>query len=188
MNPTPNRLKIAQVAPLYESVPPARYGGTERVVAYLTDELVRLGHEVTLFASADSHTRARLVPMCPRALRLDTECRDQLAWHVLMTECVAAQADRFDLIHFHIAHFHFPLLRRLDVPHVTTLHGRLDLPELGPLYGEFSEMPVISISDAQRQPLAMANWIATIHHGLPDTLFDFQPRPEGYLAFLGRIS
>src|SRR6266550_2393004 len=168
MKPTPQRMKIAQVAPLFESVPPAQYGGTERVVANLTNELVRLGHEVTLFASADSHTRARLVPMCPRALRLDTECRDQLAWHVLMTECVAAQADRFDLIHFHIGHFHFPLVRRLDVPHVTTLHGRLDLPEL--------------------EPLPMANWIATIPHGLPETMFQFQPEPEGYLAFLGRIS
>jgi glycosyltransferase involved in cell wall biosynthesis len=181
-------MKIAQVAPLFESVPPAQYGGTERVVANLTNELVRLGHEVTLFASADSSTRARLVPMCPRALRLDTSCRDQLAWHVLMTECVAAQADRFDLIHFHIGHFHFPLVRRLDVPHVTTLHGRLDLPELEPLYNEFSEIPVISISDAQRLPLPMANWIATIPHGLPETMFQFHPEPEGYLAFLGRIS
>jgi glycosyltransferase involved in cell wall biosynthesis len=188
MNSTSQRMKIAQVAPLFESVPPARYGGTERVVANLTDELVRLGHEVTLFASADSSTRAKLVAMCPRALRLDTECRDQLAAHVLMTERVAAQADRFHVIHFHIGHFHFPLMRRLDVPHVTTLHGRLDLPELEPLYNEFSEMPLISISDAQREPLAMANWIATIPHGLPDTLFQFQPEPEGYLAFLGRIS
>jgi glycosyltransferase involved in cell wall biosynthesis len=184
----PLSLKIAQIAPLFESVPPARYGGTERVVANLTDELVRLGHDVTLFASADSTTRGTLVPMCPRALRLDTSCRDQLAWHVLMIECVAAQAHKFDILHFHIGHFHFPLLRRLDVPHVTTLHGRLDLPELGPLYDEFSEMPLISISDAQRRPLSKANWVATIPHGLPDTLFHFQPEPEGYLAFLGRIS
>ena len=184
----PPSLRIAQVAPLFESVPPARYGGTERVVANLTDELVRLGHDVTLFASADSTTRGTLVPMCPRALRLDTSCRDQLAWHVLMTERVAAQAHQFDILHFHIGHFHFPLLRRLDVPHVTTLHGRLDLPELGPLYDEFSEMPLISISDAQRRPLSKANWVATIPHGLPETLFHFQPEPEGYLAFLGRIS
>jgi glycosyltransferase involved in cell wall biosynthesis len=181
-------MKIAQVAPLFESVPPARYGGTERVVDNLTDELVRMGHDVTLFASADSKTRARLVPMCPRALRLDPDCRDQFAWHVLMSEHVAAQAEDFDLIHFHIAHFHFPLLRRLDVAHVTTLHGRLDLPELAPLYEEFSEMPVISISDAQRRPLPMANWVATIHHGLPDNLFDFRAESDGYLAFLGRIS
>jgi glycosyltransferase involved in cell wall biosynthesis len=181
-------LKIAQVAPLFESVPPARYGGTERVVANLADELVRLGHNVTLFASADSKTRATLVPICPRALRLDTGCRDQLAWHVLMLEAVANRARQFDLVHFHIGHFHFPLVRRLDIPHVTTLHGRLDLPELGPLYEEFSEMPVISISDAQRLPLPMANWIATVHHGLPETLFEFQPAPGEYLAFLGRIS
>ncbi len=181
-------LKIAQVAPLFESVPPACYGGTERVVANLSDELVRLGHDVTLFASADSRTRARLVPMSPRALRLDAECRDQLAWHVLMLESVAARAGQFDVIHFHIGHFHFPLARRLDVPHVTTLHGRLDLPELGPLYQEFSDVPLISISDAQRQPLPMANWISTIHHGLPETLLEFHPDPEPYLAFLGRIS
>jgi glycosyltransferase involved in cell wall biosynthesis len=181
-------LKIAQVAPLFESVPPARYGGTERVVANLTDELVRLGHDVTLFASADSKTRGRLVPMCPRALRLDTSCRDQLAWHVLMLECVAGQAHKFDVVHFHIGHFHFPVLRRLEVPHVTTLHGRLDLPELQPLYDEFSEMPLISISNAQRQPLPNANWIATIPHGLPVTLCDFHPEPGEYLAFLGRIS
>jgi glycosyltransferase involved in cell wall biosynthesis len=188
MNPTLKRMKIAQVAPLYESVPPAGYGGTERVVANLTNELVRLGHDVTLFASADSDTRAKLVACCPRALRLDADCRDQLVWHVLMTECVAAQADRFDLIHFHIGYFHFPLARRLDLPHVTTLHGRLDLPELEPLFNEFSDMPLISISDAQREPLARANWIATIPHGLPDAMFQFQPEPEGYLAFLGRIS
>ena len=181
-------LKIAQVAPLFESVPPAHYGGTERVVANLADELVRLGHQVTLFASADSKTRATLVPICPRALRLDTGCSDQLAWHVLMLESVAARSAQFDLVHFHIGHFHFPLLRRLDVPHVTTLHGRLDLPELGPLYAEFSDMPLISISDAQRRPLAAANWIATIHHGLPETLLTFQPQPGDYLAFLGRIS
>jgi glycosyltransferase involved in cell wall biosynthesis len=186
MNATP--LKIAQVAPLFESVPPAHYGGTERVVANLADELVCLGHDVTLFASADSSTRATLVPICPRALRLESDCRDQLAWHVLMLESVAARSHQFDLIHFHIGHFHFPLLRRLDVPHVTTLHGRLDLPELGPLYDEFSEMPLISISDAQRKPLAAANWIATIHHGLPETQFAFQPEPGEYLAFLGRIS
>jgi glycosyltransferase involved in cell wall biosynthesis len=181
-------LKIAQVAPLFESVPPACYGGTERVVSNLADELVRLGHDVTLFASADSNTCATLMPMCPRALRLDTGCRDQLAWHVLMLESVAARAKQFDIVHFHIGHFHFPLLRRLEVAHVTTQHGRLDLPELGPLYDEFSDMPLISISDAQRHPLSMANWVATVHHGLPETLFDFQAQPGEYLAFLGRIS
>ncbi len=181
-------MRIAQVAPLFESVPPALYGGTERVVAYLTDELVAKGHDVTLFASGDSQTSATLVPVCPRALRLDPTCRDHLAWHVLMTEFVAAQVDRFDIIHFHIAHIHFPLARRLGVPQVTTLHGRLDLPELVPLYSEFADMPVISISDAQRAPLANAHWVATIRHGLPESLLRFHTGPGSYLAFLGRIS
>ena len=143
-------MKIAQVAPLYESVPPALYGGTERVVAYLTDELVRLGHVVTLFASGDSDTRASLVPVCPRSLRLDG-CRDDLAWHVLMTERVAAQSDQFDIIHFHTHHVHFPIARRFSTPHVTTLHGRLDLPELIPLFKEFSNVPLISISPLSRR-------------------------------------
>src|SRR5205823_468771 len=181
-------MRIAEVAPLFESVPPALYGGTERVVAYLTDELVAQGHDVTLFASGDSRTSAALVPVSPRALRLDPTCRDHLAWHVLMTELVAAQTDMFDVIHFHIGFIHFPLVRRLAVAHVTTLHGRLDLPELVPLYDEFSDMPVISISDAQRAPLPNARWVATIPHGLPDRLLGFHPGPNAYLAFLGRIS
>jgi glycosyltransferase involved in cell wall biosynthesis len=181
-------MRIAEVAPLIESVPPLLYGGTERVVAYLTDELVAQGHDVTLFASGDSRTQATLVPVCARSLRLDPDCRDQLAWHVLMTEHVAARADEFDVIHFHIAPIHFPLARRLGVPHVTTLHGRLDLPELVPLFAEFCDTPVISISDAQRIPLPHANWLGTIHHGLPETLFDFNPQGGDYLAFLGRIS
>jgi glycosyltransferase involved in cell wall biosynthesis len=181
-------MRIAEVAPLFESVPPALYGGTERVVAYLTDELVAQGHDVTLFASGGSLTSATLVEVCPRALRLDPACRDHLAWHVLMTELVAAQADMFDVVHFHIGFIHFPLLRRLSIPHVTTLHGRLDLPELGPLYEEFSDMPVISISDAQRAPLPQAHWVATIYHGLPERLLRFHPGPNAYLAFLGRIS
>jgi glycosyltransferase involved in cell wall biosynthesis len=181
-------MKIAQVAPLFESVPPSLYGGTERVVSYLTDELVRQGHDVTLFASGDSRTRATLASMCPRSLRLDPACRDQLAWHVLMTAQVAARAHDFDVIHFHIGHIHFPLVRYLDVPHVTTLHGRLDLPELVPLFAEFGDVPVISISDAQREPLPHANWCGTILHGLPDGLMRFDPRGGDYLAFLGRIS
>jgi glycosyltransferase involved in cell wall biosynthesis len=181
-------MRIAEVAPLIESVPPTLYGGTERVVAYLTDELVAQGHDVTLFASGDSRTSARLVPVCPRSLRLDPTCRDQLAWHVIMTELVAARADEFDVIHFHIAPIHFPVARRLGVPHVTTMHGRLDLPELGPLFDLFDDVPIISISDAQRTPLPQANWLATIHHGLPESLFDFHPRADAYLAFLGRIS
>jgi glycosyltransferase involved in cell wall biosynthesis len=181
-------MRIAEVAPLFERVPPALYGGTERVVAYLTDELVAQGHDVTLFASGDSRTTAALVPVSPRALRLDPACRDHLAWHVLMTELVAAHAEVFDIVHFHIGFIHFPLVRRLDVAHVTTLHGRLDLPELVPLYDEFSDMPVISISDAQRTPLPNARWVATIPHGLPDRLLRFHSGPNSYLAFLGRIS
>ena len=147
-------MRIAQVAPLYESVPPRLYGGTERVVSYLTDELVRLGHHVTLFASGDSRTSATLVPACREALRLSGSCTDHLAPHLLMVEKIAQRAREFDLIHFHIGQTHFPVLRRMpSVAHVTTLHGRLDLEELRPLYREFADMPVVSISDAQRRPL-----------------------------------
>ena len=169
-------MRIAQVAPLCESVPPRLYGGTERVVAYLTEELVRLGHHVTLFASGDSDTSATLVPACPEALRLGGACRDQVAPHVWMLEQVAARAREFDVIHFHLSQLHFPVMRRLPyATHVTTLHGRLDLEELQPLYREFTDMPVVSISDAQRDPLPDAGWIATIHHGLPPDLFSFHP-------------
>ena len=180
-------MRIAQVAPLYESVPPKLYGGTERVVSHLTEELVRRGHDVTLFASGDSVTSARLAPICREALRLDTKCVDKLAPHIVQLETVAREAHNFDVIHFHIDYLHFPLSRRLGVPHVTTLHGRLDLPELGRVYDEFADVPVVSISDAQRLPLPQANWQATVYHGLTD-------RPRGgardgqYLAFLGRIS
>jgi len=181
-------MRIAQVSPLIESVPPASYGGTERVVAYLTDALVQLGHEVTLFASGDSGTSAALVPVCPRSLRLDAGCVDYLAWHVLLIERVAAAAAQFDVIHFHLAHIHLPLVRRLSTPAVTTAHGRLDLPELVPLFAEFSDSPLVSISDAQRAPLPKANWIATIPHGLPPAQFAPRLEPGEYLAFLGRIS
>jgi glycosyltransferase involved in cell wall biosynthesis len=181
-------MRIAQVAPLTESVPPQLYGGTERVVAFLTDELVRLGHDVTLFASGDSRTNARLIPAWPRALRLGSACQDTLAPHLLMLEDVAKRADEFDVLHFHVAHFHFPLVRRLPIAHLTTMHGRLDLAELPPLYREFSEIPVVSISDAQREPLPEANWIGTVYHGLPLDLLHFHPGPGQYLAFLGRIS
>jgi glycosyltransferase involved in cell wall biosynthesis len=181
-------MRIAQVAPLTESVPPQLYGGTERVVACLADELVRLGHDVTLFASGDSRTAARLVPACPRALRLAGPCQDWLAPHLLMLEKVATCAPHFDVLHFHISQFHFPVVRRLPVAHVTTLHGRLDLPELPPLYEEFADMPVVSISDAQRQPLPQAAWIGTVYHGLPLDLLRFSPGPGRYLAFLGRIA
>jgi glycosyltransferase involved in cell wall biosynthesis len=181
-------MRIAQVSPLYESVPPRYYGGTERVVSWLTEELVRLGHEVTLFASGDSVTRARLVAACPRSLRLDGHCIDQLAHHILMLERVYQRADEFDLIHFHVDYLHFPLSRCGLVPHVTTLHGRLDIPDLVPLYEEYRDMPVVSISTAQRQPLWWANWQATVHHGLPSELYRFQPKAGSYLAFLGRIT
>jgi len=161
-------MRIAQVAPLYESVPPKLYGGTERIVSYLTEELVREGHEVTLFASGDSMTQARLVPVCPESLRLAPNCIDQLAHHVLMLEYVFSERRNFDIIHFHIDYLHFPLSRREQIVNVTTLHGRLDIPELAPLYQVFRDMPVVSISDAQRDPLPWANWQGTVYHGLPE--------------------
>ena len=181
-------MRIAQVSPLYESVPPKAYGGTERVVSYLTEELVRLGHEVTLFASGDSTTAAELVAPCRKALRLDPGCVDPLISHLVMLEEVFRRADRFDFIHFHIDYLHFPHSRREPHPHLTTLHGRLDLPELPALYAEFPAEPVVSISDAQRRPLPSLNWQGTVHHGLPENLLAFNDRPDDYLAFLGRIS
>lgn len=180
-------MRIAQIAPLSESVPPQLYGGTERVVAYLTDELVRQGHDVTLFASGDSRTLARLIPICPEAQRL-VGCRDYLAGLVLLLEEVTRRAKEFDVLHFHIAQLHFPIARRLSTPHLTTMHGRLDLPELVPLYREFSDIPLVSISDAQRGPLTHAGWAGTVYHGLPTDLLRFHPEPGEYLAFLGRIS
>ncbi|MGE5169430.1 MAG: glycosyltransferase family 4 protein [Rudaea sp.] len=181
-------MRIAQVAPLYESVPPKYYGGTERIVSYLTEELVAQDHDVTLFASGDSQTAARLVPVCPRSLRLDRACIDQLAHHMLMLEQVLQRADEFDVVHFHVDYLHFPLSRRAGYPRVTTLHGRLDLPDLVPLYGEFAEEPLVSISESQRGPLPWVNWLATVYHGLPRDLYRFHPEPGGYLACLGRIS
>jgi glycosyltransferase involved in cell wall biosynthesis len=181
-------MKIAQVAPLIESVPPRLYGGTERVVAFLTDELVRQGHDVTLFASGDSNTAARLFPACPQALRLAGACQYPLAPHLLMLEKVAARSRQFDIIHFHISEVHFPLARRLNIAHITTLHGRLDIPELLPLFAEFSDIPVVSISDAQRSPIPDAGWAGTVYHGLPLDLLQFHPGPGQYLAFVGRIS
>lgn len=181
-------MRIAQIAPLYESVPPRLYGGTERVVSWLTEELVAQGHEVTLFASGDSDTSARLVPCCPRSLRLDPTSVDHLAHHILMIEKVARLAKDFDVIHWHIDYLHFPTSSRLGRPHVTTLHGRLDLPELVPLYREFGEVPVVSISHAQRAPIPVANWIGTVHHGLPRALYRRGEGTGGYLAFLGRLS
>jgi glycosyltransferase involved in cell wall biosynthesis len=180
-------MKIAQVAPLIEAVPPKLYGGTERVVAYLTDALVELGHEVTLFASGDSDTKATLAPIWPRALRLDPSIHDYFAPLFMQLETVARRAREFDVIHCHLDYFAYPILRLLGVPAVTTLHGRLDLPELPPLYKVYSDTPVVSISDSQREPLPQANYVATIHHGLPQTSLQKGPGGE-YLAFLGRIS
>jgi glycosyltransferase involved in cell wall biosynthesis len=181
-------MKIAQVAPLFESVPPQGYGGTERVVSYLTEELVRQGHQVTLFASGDSVTQARLVQACARSLRLDQACGDQLAHHMVLLEQVFRQARAFDLLHFHLDYVHFPLAVRQPIPTVTTLHGRLDLPDLVPLYQMFPSLPVVSISDAQRVPLPWVQWLGTVYHGLPEDLYTFRETPGTYLAFLGRIS
>jgi glycosyltransferase involved in cell wall biosynthesis len=179
-------MKIAQVAPLYESVPPKLYGGTERVVSYLTEELVEMGHEVTLFASGDSETAARLIPACPSSLRLDKGCIDQLAHHYVMLEDVMEHAKEFDIIHFHVDYLHFPLSRITGFPHVTTLHGRLDLPDLVPLYRKYREMPVVSICYGQRKPLCWANWVGNVYHGLPTHLSPGDGSGK-YLAFLGRI-
>jgi glycosyltransferase involved in cell wall biosynthesis len=183
-------MRIAQVAPLYESVPPRLYGGTELVVSYLTEELVKQGHDVTLFASGDSLTEAKLVAGSIRSLRLDTNCCDPLAHHMFMLEKVSRlhEADPFDVIHFHIDYLHFPISRRDALPSLTTLHGRLDIPDLVPLYHEFREARVVSISDAQRKPLPWLNWAGTVHHGLPHEHYKANPEPGKYLAFLGRIS
>src|SRR5579885_2337473 len=181
-------VKIAQVAPLYESVPPKLYGGTERVVSYLTEELVRQGHQVTLFASGDSITSAELVPVYPNSLRLDPNCVDQLAHHITLLETVFRRAHEFDVMHFHIDYLHFPLSTRQNIPHVTTLHGRLDLPDLLPLYENFRHVPLVSISDSQRAPLSGVNWVATVHHGIPENLYRLHEKPGDYLAFIGRIS
>jgi glycosyltransferase involved in cell wall biosynthesis len=181
-------MRIAQVAPLYESVPPKLYGGTERVVSYLTEELVRQGHDVTLFASGDSLTEARLVPVCKQSLRLAPDCIDPLPHHVLLVERVLEEKDNFDLIHFHIDYLHYPRSRYEDVPTLTTLHGRLDIPDLVPLYQKFRDMPVVSISDSQREPLPWLNWQQTVYHGLPVDSLKFHAQPGKYLAFLGRTS
>jgi glycosyltransferase involved in cell wall biosynthesis len=181
-------MRIAQISPLMEAAPPKLYGGTERIVAYLTDELVALGHEVTLFASGDSVTTARLDAACPRALRLDLTIRDHVAPLIAMLERVAQRADEFDLIHLHCDYLGYPVLRRAGTPFLATLHGRLDLPELSLIYGAFPDVPVVSISDSQRAPLPQPRYIATIHHGIPEHLLEPGSGAGGYLAFLGRIS
>ena len=181
-------MKIAQVAPLIESVPPRLYGGTERIVSYLTEELVGLGHEVTLFASGDSITSADLVSCCTRALRLDPAVRDTIPYFMLMLDKVRERAEEFDVLHFHVDLFHFPLFRSLALRTLTTLHGRQDLGDLKPFYSRFGDMPLISISDDQRRPLPHANFVATIHHGIPAGLHQPSFEPGSYVAFLGRIS
>ena len=182
-------MRIAQIAPLIEGVPPKTYGGTERIVHYLTEELVELGHEVTLFASGDSITAAELVPCVPRALRLEPNIRDVIPYYMLMLDQVARRADQFDVLHFHIDQFHFPLFRPIAGRTLTTLHGRQDLPDLLPLYFGFPEMPLVSISKAQRRPIPVANFAANVPHGLPVDLHRAIDNPRGgYLAFLGRIA
>jgi len=181
-------MRIAQIASLYEAVPPKLYGGLERVVSYLTEALVQQGHDVTLFASGDSQTAAELHASWPRALRLDPTVRDRVAPHLLMLEDVRRRAEEFDVLHFHVDYYPFSLFSRQPVPFLTTLHGRLDLPELQPVFERFRDVPVVSISDSQRQPLPQANWFSTVLHGLPENLLQPVANAQpGYLAFLGRI-
>lgn len=182
-------MKIAQVTPLYEAVPPKLYGGTERVVAHLTDALVDLGHDITLFASAEAETRARLIPVRDQAIRLDpAPLKSDLAAHMTMLAEVLKRADDFDVIHFHTDMIHFPFFERFADKTLTTLHGRLDLKDLPGVYERWPRFGLVSISDDQRRPLPFANWKATVHHGMPSDLYTFSPKSEGYLAFLGRIS
>jgi len=181
-------MHIAQVAPLTEAIPPKLYGGTERVVHWLTEELVALGHEVTLFASGDSCTSAKLEAFWPRALRLDGSIRDPNALHMAMLEQVRRRAADFDFLHFHLDYYPFSLFSRQRTPWATTLHGRLDLPEHQPVFDTFSDAPVISISNSQRRPLPQARWVRTIHHGLPERLLMPQSAKPSYFAFLGRIA
>src|SRR5712675_597825 len=183
-------MRIAQVAPLTEAVPPKLYGGTERVVHWLTEELVELGHDVTLFASGDSHTSAKLDATWPKALRLDGSVRDPNALHMVMLERVRQKCDdeEFDFLHFHLDYYPFSLFYRQPTPFLTTLHGRLDLPEHQPVFTTFASVPVISISNAQRRPVPQANWVHTIHHGMPEKLLMPRPVTPGYLALLGRIA
>ncbi len=181
-------MRIAQVAPLTEAIPPKFYGGTERVVHWLTEELVALGHDVTLYASGDSCTSAKLEAAWPRALRLDGSVRDPNALHMLMLERVRQRAGEFDFLHFHLDYYPFSIFSRQHTPFMTTLHGRLDLPEHQPLFATFPLAPIISISDAQRRPIPHAGWVKTIYHGLPEKMLTPQPVEQQYLAFLGRIA
>ncbi|MFZ6012740.1 MAG: glycosyltransferase family 4 protein [Bacteroidota bacterium] len=183
-----HKLRIAQVAPLYESVPPKFYGGTERVVSYLTEALVNQGHQVTLFASGDSVTSARLVAASQKSLRLDEHCIDGLAPHITMLQMVQNEIENFDIIHYHVDYLHFTVSKISSTPQLTTLHGKLTIPELQSLYAQYTDMPLVSISNAQRKPLSNVNWIKTVHHGIPQDLFSMQPGKGKYLAFLGRVS
>ena len=181
-------MRIAQIAPLTEPVPPKLYGGTERVVSYITEELVKEGHQVTLFASGNSETSAELVACCRRSLRLDPQVRDPLSHNILLLEKVRQHADEFDVLHFHLDYLSYPLVRERELPSLTTLHGRLDLPDLRTLYQEF-DVPLVSISNHQRMPLPPVNWVGTVYHGLPLDLYPFCSNPSSdYVAFLGRIS
>ena len=181
-------MRIAQISPLTEAVPPKFYGGTERVISWLTEELIALGHDVTLFASGDSITSAPLQAIWPRALRLDSSVRDPYALHMTMLELVRRQADQFDVLHFHMDYFPFSLFLRQPTPSLTTLHGRLDLPEHQVVFNTFSGVPVISVSNSQRRPVPQAGWVKTVHHGMPPLLLSPQATKPNYLAFLGRIS
>ncbi|MFA7440402.1 MAG: glycosyltransferase family 4 protein [Sphingomonadaceae bacterium] len=182
-------MKIAQIAPLAECCPPKFYGGTERIVSWLTEELVRQGHDVTLFASGDSVTSATLVPCCDVALRLNPKVQDPLPYLMMMLDEVRRRADEFDVLHFHVDILHYPFVRDFADRMITTLHGRLDIPDIVPFYRTFPDFPLVSISDHQRRPMPPVNWAGTIYHGLPRDLLAFNPHPEGnYLAFLGRIS
>jgi glycosyltransferase involved in cell wall biosynthesis len=181
-------MRIAQIAPLTEAIPPQLYGGTERVVSWLTEELVELGHDVTLFASGDSRTSAKLEAMWPRALRLDDTVRDPMALHIAMLEHVRRRADDFDILHFHLDYFPFSIFSRQATPFITTMHGRLDLPEHQTVFDSFNAIPVVSISDAQRRPVPQAHWLKTIYHGLPSRLLRPRAVEPRYLAFLGRIA
>lgn len=183
-----SQLRIAQVAPLYESVPPRLYGGTERVVHFLTEELVSNGHDVTLFASGDSRTKARLVSPSKRSLRLDCSCEDKLAHHIVLLQLVQDEIENFDIVHYHIDFLHFPLSRLNNSNHVTTLHGNLNIPDLRTLYQVFADIPAVSISNSQRKPLFWLNWVGNVYHGIPEKLFTPNTGQGKYLAFLGRIS
>jgi glycosyltransferase involved in cell wall biosynthesis len=182
-------MRIAQISPLYESVPPKLYGGTERIVAYLTDELVDLGHDVTLFAAGESRTKAQLAAVTETGLRLhNPPVRDPVTHHLRLVEMVFANAAAYDVLHFHLDYLHLPFAKRSSVTSVTTMHGRLDLPELASLFLRYQEMPFVSISNAQRAPLNWLNWCATVHHGVPGEQYSLRENPGSYLAFLGRIS